>query len=301
VEEIVDVARERRVREGWDVAFCLTDVPLRIGSRPLVAALSPGDRVGVISVPALGATVLRARVREAVESLALELAEEAVSRPRRRPPAMRRRVADVLTPIHRVTAPGERVSVLYLMPPAVGHVRLLMGMVRANRPWRALSGLTGAVVAAFASGAYALLTNTPWQIASGLGWARLLVIMVLSVGALLGWLIVVHELWESRTGAGPAKDTALYNAATTLTLLIAILCAYAALFALLLVAAALVIDPDVFQQNIGHSVDLADYVTLAWFAASVATVAGALGSGLENEDAVRQAAYGHNQASREQH
>jgi hypothetical protein len=157
------------------------------------------------------------------------------------------------------------------------------------------------VVAAFASGAYALLTNTPWQIASGLGWVRLLVIMVLSVGALLGWLIVVHELWESRTGAGPAKDTALYNAATTLTLLIAILCAYAALFALLLVAAALVIDPDVFQQNIGHSVDLADYVTLAWFAASVATVAGALGSGLENEDAVRQAAYGHNQASREHH
>jgi xanthine/uracil permease len=123
--------------------------------------------------------------------------------------------------------------------------------------------------------------------------------MLLSVGALLGWLIVVHELWESRTGGGAAKDTVLYNAATTITLLIAILCGYAVLFALLLTAAALVIDADVFTKNVGHRVDLDDYVTLAWFAASIATVAGALGSGLENADAVRQAAYGHNQAHRE--
>src|SRR4051794_19160939 len=53
------------------------------------------------------------------------------------------------------------------MSPALGHARLLLGMVRANRPWRAR-----ALVAAFATGAYVLLVATIWQLSAALGWPQ---------------------------------------------------------------------------------------------------------------------------------
>jgi hypothetical protein len=55
-----------------------------------------------------------------------------------------------------------------------------------------------------------------------------------------------------------------------------------------------------FQSTLKHSVGLGDYVTLAWMAASLATVAGALGASLEHEDKVREAAYGYRQRRRQE-
>jgi hypothetical protein len=42
---------------------------------------------------------------------------------------------------------------------------------------------------------------------------------------------------------------------------------------------------------IGHQVGIGDQLELAWLACSVATIGGALGAGLETDDAVREAAY----------
>jgi hypothetical protein len=44
---------------------------------------------------------------------------------------------------------------------------------------------------------------------------------------------------------------------------------------------------------IGHPVGLRDYLTLAWIISSMATVGGAIRSGLEDEEDVRAAAYGY--------
>jgi hypothetical protein len=171
-------------------------------------------------------------------------------------------------------------------------------MVRANRPWRALTGLSRALVAAFATGAYALLTLTIWELSAALSWVRLLAIMIGALVALIGWIVIAHEMWESTRGDTPLKDASLYNAATILTLVVAALCAYAALFVLLLAVSAIVVEGSLFQKNVGHPADLAAYAKLAWIAASMATVAGALGSGLEDIDEVREAAYGPNQRRR---
>ncbi len=47
------------------------------------------------------------------------------------------------------------------------------------------------------------------------------------------------------------------------------------------------------EKTLGHSVGLGSYLTIAWVAASLATVAGALGSGVETDDSVREALYGY--------
>jgi hypothetical protein len=67
---------------------------------------------------------------------------------------------------------------------------------------------------------------------------------------------------------------------------------YAVLFVGTLGAAALLIDASVLEQSLGHLVSLGDYLTLAWIISSTATV-GAIGSGIEDEEHVRAAAYGY--------
>ncbi|HET7270230.1 MAG TPA: hypothetical protein VFI90_04005 [Rubrobacter sp.] len=83
----------------------------------------------------------------------------------------------------------------------------------------------------------------------------------------------------------------LYNGVTVLIISVAVLLAYAVLFALLFLAAWVFVPGASFQTMLKHPVGFGEYLTLSWLAASLATVAGALGSSLEDEDKVRDAAY----------
>ncbi len=67
--EKIDVASERMLREGWSLAVCLTDLPLCIGQRPVVADASATHGVGLVSLPALGVTQVPRRTREAIVRL----------------------------------------------------------------------------------------------------------------------------------------------------------------------------------------------------------------------------------------
>lgn len=71
--ELLDACRESRVEEGWDLAVCLTDLPVYRGGSVVVADLSVGRKVAGLSLPALGTTQLRRRAREVVLQLVGEL------------------------------------------------------------------------------------------------------------------------------------------------------------------------------------------------------------------------------------
>jgi hypothetical protein len=166
-------------------------------------------------------------------------------------------------------------------------------MVRANRPGRALLGLSKLLVGAFGTAAFSLATTSIWKMGDALDGLRLTVIMLLSVTALVGWLVFTHHLWEKPSPDTPAELARLFNLGTVITLGLAAAVSYAVLFVGTLAAAAMLIDASVLEQNLGHPVGLPGYLTLAWIISSMATVGGAIGSGLEDEEHVRAAAYGY--------
>src|ERR671921_792487 len=279
-ERLLEFAAQRRAREGWDLVVCLT------------------DRVALASLPALGARQLYQRARALVIGLVAELAVGSLGHSRAgQDPGSQFRLR-VAGPIRRVVPSDAGVDVRFLLPGVRGQARLLAGMVRANRPWRLITGLSGALAAALAAGAFAVVTSDIWQLADSLGPLRLSVVTVLSIGAMVAWLIIDHELWERPSGQLARDRARLFNAATVLTVVLGVGCLYAALLVATLAAAWFLVTGELLSQSLQHRVGWPDYVTIAWLASSIATVGGALGSGLESDEAVRAAAYGYRQQER---
>jgi hypothetical protein len=172
-----------------------------------------------------------------------------------------------------------------------GNLRLLLGMVRANQPWRLAIGLSRALTAALATGVFALVTPDIWRLGDALGWLRLSAIAVGSVAAITIALIAGAGLWEHTSHPGVRKQVTLFNLATTATVVLGVLSLYAALLLLALVTAPVLVPAQLLEQGTGHGVRVGDYVALAWLTGSLATLGGALGAGLESDESVRAAAY----------
>ena len=299
--EILDVCRDRREREGWDMAVCLTDLPIYREGHLVVADVSVSRGVAGLSLPALGALRLRSRAREATLRLVEELHARMLGP--ENADTSGRREGGFLAPYRRIEPPDEDmknmgVDVRFAAPRVNGRPRLLAGMVLANRPWKLFPSFEGALAAAFATGAYALITPTIWTLSDLVGWARLLLLMVAAIVAMVAWVIVAHGLWERPQDQQLRHWARLYNGVTALTVTVATLLSYAALFALVLVAAWVFVPGGYLQSTLRHPVGFGEYLILSWLTASLALVAGALGSSLEDEDTVREAAYGYRQRRR---
>lgn len=95
--------------------------------------------------------------------------------------------------------------VRYVAPSGLSRLRLLMGMVYANRPWRLVAGMSKVIMAAFATGAVSLAYPTIWQLSDTMGPWRMSVATILATAAMIAWLILEHELWERPKSAGNAN------------------------------------------------------------------------------------------------
>lgn len=301
---MVDAARRRMLEEGWDLAIVVTDLPLRSGRRPVVADASATHGVALLSLPALGAVGLRRRSLDAllrlVDGLAGEnldlrttsgAAEDAARAARRH--RIDRRLLELAAPVRPERADDDDIDMRFVAAVVRGNLRLLTGMVRANRPWRLIARLSRALTAAIATVVFALVTSDIWRLADTLGWVRLALLTVLSISGIVVFLTVAHALWERPQLRERREQTILFNVATTLTLTLGVLTLYIALLLLTSAGAALLVDPDAMAQQLGHDVGVTSYIRLAWLAGSLATIAGALGAGLESDAAVREAAYGY--------
>jgi hypothetical protein len=124
-------------------------------------------------------------------------------------------------------------------------------MVDANRSWRLVAGMSKVMMAAFATGAVSPAYPTIWQLSATMGPWRLSAATIVASAAMIAWLSVDHKLWKRPRSAGARDRAVLYNASTVITL------------------------------TIGHPVGFSTLLTMAWLVAAVATLGGALGSGME--------------------
>lgn len=298
---ISGIADERLAREGWDLAVVLTDRPQRAGTQPILGDVSVSHGVGLLSLPALGAVNTRKRARDTIVQLIAEMAKERLElgdgghqRSRESRPAWAQ-----VGRARWQTPSDEDVDLRIVVPGVHGRVRLLAGMVRANRPWRLALGLSSALAAALAASAFGLVSTSVWLLGDTMGGLRQATTATGAIGAMVVWLIVAHGLWEDSRKGTERRRARLYNLSTVVTLTLGVVCFYAALFALNLIATGLVLSPGLFRSELSHQVSWTDYVALASLTSSMGTIAGAVGSGLESDTAVREAAYSHRELQRQ--
>jgi hypothetical protein len=271
--EIFQAARVKLLERDWDLAIVVTDLPVRIGGRTVAQQVSPILGIAVVSLPALGAVHLRRRLRRALLDLVGNL------------------VGDSAGEALQELATDTEHAALFVPTVLLSNLRLLVGMVRANRPWRIATRLYRALVAALAAGAFGVVSPEIWRVSAAMDWWRLVATSLLSITITVVAVIAAHGLWERAPDPRVREQVILFNVATAGTVLVGILTLYAALFALILLGEGIVIAPSFFDQALGRATGLADYLRLAWFLASLATVGGALGAALESDEAVREAAY----------
>lgn len=249
--------------ETEDIVFYLTDLPRRQGTTPVIADISVPDRFGVISIPGLGGAFVERQVMNLTRTVVSEVSS---------------RLGSQKAAVKRLTRIQDDDAVHYVAPSA-SRLRLLAGMVYANRPWRLITGMSKVMMAAFATGAVSLAYPTMWQLSDTMGPWRLSAATILACAAMIAWLIVEHDLWERPRSAGERERAVLYNASTVVTLTIGVLVFHAGVFILLLLTAWWTIPPQMVSQNIGHPMGFSSLLTMAWLVAAVATLGGALGSG----------------------
>src|ERR1700678_2525709 len=295
---IISAGRRMLLDRGWHLAVCVTDLPLQTARRPVIAHVSTTHGVAVLPRRALGRVSVRKRTADTIVRLIghmlgdIELAAGG---------GQRRTLADAVT--RRMGELGTRIEhgehgMGFAARVVSGNIWLLLGMLRANRPWRLALRLMRALAAAFAAGVFALVTSDIWRLAYYLGPARLTIIALGSVAGIIVTIMITTGLWERSPRPDAREQVILFNIVTATTVAIGVVVLYVALFIIMLVSALLLVPGDLLSSQLGHPAGAADQIRLAWLATSIATLGGALGAALESRETVREAACTYQQDTR---
>lgn len=291
---LITEARKHTAADGWDILIFLTDLPRQRGTRAIVADVNVAERAAVLSLPSLGWFRLRAHLTRVVVRLVRLIADRGgVSgadsgngppEPRQGRPRLQ-----------AVPADEDGVDLQLAFPGSGGKRRLLLGMVRENRPWRLVPTLSKAIAAAAATAAFGVFYPIIWAMADQLSHLRLGGISLFAIVVMALWLITYNDLWERPEGR---RRALLYNLATVTTLAIGVSFMYVILLVVTALAAVTVISPLYLASRLGHPAGPIDYLELAWLASSMGTIAGALGSSMETGRTVRHATFSRREQDR---
>jgi hypothetical protein len=289
--ELVSAARRLLLDADWDLAVAITELPLRLAHRTLLSHASRTHSVALVSLPALG--VLRRRRRlydaaaDAVGTLVGDPEDGGAARPAGAGLGVQRRLTELAGDV------DDDGGVAYVARVIGGNLRLLVGMVGANHPWRLVGRLWRVMLAAVAAVAFVMIQIEVWKIAGTLGPVRLTIAGLVTIAAASVTLIAGHRLWERAPAPRVREQVTLFNLATTATVVFGVTALYLSVFLASLLGALLLIEPSLLSEALGRDTNTWDYVRLAWLSSALGTIGGALGATLETDEAVREAAYAH--------
>ncbi|MDO5493547.1 MAG: hypothetical protein Q4F53_08065, partial [Nesterenkonia sp.] len=284
-------AVQRWVREDEsDVAVVVTEIP-RVGSEgPKSVELEFDRGLAVISLPVLGPVAVKRSLRRDLDRAVESLEHDSVDQARARGglPC-------------RVEQDREDGSV-YVTPKvtSLGRIWTTLGVTASNEPLWSLARLSGVFAAASATGAFGIFYNAIWDMANTISPLRLGSVTVAAITIVMAWLILSNRLWERPGRVGGRRLAIIYNASTVLSLLISITVLYATLFLAILGLSLVLIDPEFMGENVDvdHAGEFVSYLRIAWLAASLGTVAGAIGSNFDSDDAIRKLTQGSRELDR---
>ena len=302
---VLDGAAARLAEENdWDTVVAVVDLPRFDEGRGVLADVLPGRRAASVCVPALGVLRTRSRLEETVvrvleymdavpaPDVEMEVSEsdgeasEGVGR-------------EHITPVPDTELHGSGrhpdLSTVFVKGPG-GTLRLLLGMVAANRPLRLARGMKWAVASAGAAGAYGVFFGSIWSLSNQMSTPRLTGVSALAVVMLVLWLTTTNGLWVrgGRHGGRPALD----NLSTLATVGLACSALYAALFAVLAVVATVIIPMPYLSAQLNEDAGWADMMRLVWLSTSMGTMAGAVGAGFDDAERIRTATYSRRELER---
>ncbi|UOQ93926.1 hypothetical protein MUO14_02790 [Halobacillus shinanisalinarum] len=320
--EVLGATLDIKSDKEWDFAISLTDLPLFKGKKPIVAEAFEDENVALISLPGLGSIPMYKRIRESILQLVNEMyygssdedreqAEQRIQakdddkheelKNKKSTRLVGKRAFEILSPIQRET-PEEhesKVDVRFTIKSRVsGALRILSGMVRANRPWAMFPAFMKIIIIAFTTGSYALVFPTLWKLSNDYSTWRMFILSITSILAMVVWVILAHRLWERKADGKSDYIRKLYNAATFFTLFCTVTMYYLILFLLFSVAVIVLIPIGMLESQLSGSIGYINYFYIAWTATSISTIIGALGSALENEEVVLASTYGYRQRQR---
>ncbi|MDO5662160.1 MAG: hypothetical protein Q4G40_05660 [Brachybacterium sp.] len=271
----------RRARAA--IAVMVTEMPRLRGARPIIAEAYAQHGIAVISCPTLGVLTPHRRLRAAVRACILQLLG----------------ATDRRTPPREAWQDDEDGGAqLLLASPVIGPARLLTGMVSSNEPLRTAPRLSSALAAASATGAFGIFYNSIWLMADALSTMRLAGIALLAISLMVLWLMLSNRLWDRPIHQGLRRVVAMYNLSTIITLFVVVSLLYMTLFVMILMGGLVVIDPGFMSSLLDEEAQFTNYLDIAWLAASMGVVAGALGASFDSSTDLRKITHGQRERQR---
>lgn len=290
-DNALDFSDARSIAEEYDrvdVTLLLTEIPRHTLGKPLMAEIYPDQNIGVLSCPTFGAWTTKKRILRTLVDSVIRLSPTTEYRD---PERFGLRWASW-------SQDPDTGSWGLHADTFLGGPRTVLGMVRANDPWRAVPKLSSALAAASATGAFGIFYHSIWQMSDALSTPRLLFIGLLAMTSMGAWLMWGKGLWDRPRHERFMTVVLLYNMSTIFTLAISMLALYLCLVLLILVGSLIVIDPDFMSGVLGHEASFTNYLDIAWLSAAMGTVAGALGSSFDSSIDLRQLTHGQRERQR---
>ena len=288
---LADTAKAIMDKHGWDRLVYITDLPVTT-RRPIISQTVEQGRATMLCLPAFGLLRAGEGLRQEMSRLVQGLQAGAGN--------LEHNIA-----AEDIEGGDAEADVTRVIEGRGRTVRLLLGMISGNRPTKLLRVLSGCLATGVATGGFGIFYGSVWEMSYMIADWRLVMITVLSIVALTFWLIFHNGLWNTvrdKTDdiSAAAWRAKMDNIATLVTVMMAAAGVYLIIFVVMFVVSVTVVPSGFFSTRVHADISVLDYVTLAWFSASLGTLGGALGSSFDTDESIREATYNRRELRRRQ-